>query len=421
MNQQPVILCVDDEMRNLSLLEAVLTPRGYQTMLAQDGHTALAMLRNERVDLVLLDVMMPNMTGFEVCRRIKADSTTRAIPVLFVTYLEDTSVETRGLELGAADYLVKPIVPAVLQARVQTHLALKEHRDQMEELAETRARQLLHAERLSTLGTLTAGIIHEISSPLTYVLGFADALYADMRRIRRQMPPRLEPEAELITAWRHFLEKNSEPAASIVEGANRIRVIMESMRKFSRRGQTKKAPVDLLGCIENALTLCHNAIKYHVAVLKKVDTGLAPVVANAQQMEQVFVNLFKNAADAMGKQKKGALTITLRQEDSVIRCTIEDDGPGIPPEQLETIWEPFFTTKDAETGTGLGLSVSRGIIEEHQGRLWAENREQGRGARFVLELPVPLPPRQEDTVGLAPAGNRKGCYAQPSYQGEETT
>jgi signal transduction histidine kinase len=136
-------------------------------------------------------------------------------------------------------------------------------------------------------------------------------------------------------------------------------------------------PVSLVGCIENALILCHNALKYHVAVHKEVASGLDPVMANGQQVEQVFVNLFKNAADAMDSKDKGTLTITLAPANNgFIRCTVEDNGPGIEPQQLESIWQPFFTTKDAETGTGLGLSVSRGIIEEHQGRIWAENREQ---------------------------------------------
>lgn len=388
MNPQPVILCVDDELRNLSLLEAVLTSRGYLTVLVQDGETALAKLCSQPIDLVLLDVIMPGMDGFEVCRRIKADSSTCAIPVLFVTSLEDTAVETRGLELGAADYLIKPFVTAVLQARVQTHLALKAHRDRMEELAETRARQLVHAERLSTLGTLAAGVIHEINSPLTYVLGFASLLLNGIQQLVGQMPP-LEPhETRLMADWRAFLEHNAEGAARVVEGAHRIHFIMESMRKFSRRGQVEKVQVSVPGCIENALTLCHNTLKYHVTVHKEVAADLPPVIANAQQLEQVFVNLFKNAADAMDKQKKGTLTITLLRENGVVRSIVEDNGPGLDPAQLDTIWEPFFTTKDAETGTGLGLSVSRGIIEDHQGRIWAENRGQGEGARFIVELPV---------------------------------
>ncbi|NTV14105.1 MAG: response regulator [Desulfobulbaceae bacterium] len=388
MNRQPVILCVDDDPGVLALLDVLLTRRGYRTILAHEGEAALVKLHSEQIDLVLMDVMMPRMDGFEVCRRIKADSATSTIPVLFVTSVGDTEVETRGLELGAADYLVKPIVPAVLQARVQTHLALKENRDRMEELAEARARQLIHAERLSSIGTLTAGIIHEINSPLTYVLGFANSLREDMQKLAGQMPARGGEEAELLLAWRRFLEEDMDLAEQIVEGASRIRVIMESLRKYSRRGQVDKVLVNLAGCIENALLLCRNALKYHVTVLKELPFDLPPVLVNAQQIEQVFVNLFKNAADSIGEKNQGTLSIALLKVAGVIRCTVVDNGPGIIREDLETIWEPFFTTKDAESGTGLGLSVSRGIIEEHQGRIWAENLEPGPGARFVVELPV---------------------------------
>lgn len=385
---RPTILIVDDQPTNIKLLNELLR-NDYTVISATNGIEALTLAASpNQPDLILLDIMMPGMDGFEVIRRLKAESATRAIPVLFVTSLDDSTVETKGLKLGADDYLTKPIVPAVLQARVQTHLALKAHRDRLEELAETRARQLVHAERLSTLGTLAAGIIHEINSPLTYVLGFAETLHNDMRQLASRMPPGTSSESELPAAWQKFLKGDMEMAAGVVEGATRIRVIMESMRKFSRRGQAEKTPIALAGCLENALTLCRNALKYQVTVHKDLAPDLPPVLANAQQMEQVFVNLFKNAADAMTGQEKGTLTISLRRAAKIIRCTIEDNGPGIAPEQLETIWEPFFTTKNAETGTGLGLSVSRGIIEDHQGRIWAENREHETGARFVVELPV---------------------------------
>lgn len=388
MDQQAVILCVDDEPINLAFLEGVLEPRGYRIVLARDGEAALTRLAAERIDLVLLDVMMPGLDGFAVCRRIKSDNSTSAIPVLFVTSLEDDSCESSGLSLGAADYLTKPIVPAVLVARVQTHLALKAHRDRLEVLAETRARQLLHAERLSTIGALTAGIIHELNSPLTFVLGFANVLLEDMQELAGRLPPPAENEPEELAACRQLLEKDTELVVRMVDGAGRIRRIMESMRKFSRREQQDKSPVSLAGCIESALVLCHNALKYQVTVHKNLDADLPPVMANAQQLEQVFVNLFKNAADAMNQKRNGELIITLGRENGVIRCTVEDNGPGIDLEQQATIWEPFFTTKDAESGTGLGLSVSRGIIEEHQGRIWSENRGKREGARFVVEMPA---------------------------------
>lgn len=140
----------------------------------------------------------------------------------------------------------------MLVARVKTHLALKMHRDRLEVLAETRARQLLHAERLSTIGALTAGIIHELNSPLTFVLGFANVLLEDMQDLAIRMPPPADDEAEELAACRQFLEKDKELVVRMVDGAGRIRKIMESMWKFSRRDQLEKTPVSLVGCIENA-------------------------------------------------------------------------------------------------------------------------------------------------------------------------
>jgi signal transduction histidine kinase len=388
MNQKAVILCVDDELIDLSLLEAVLVPRGYQTVLVQDGETALATLRNQQIDLVLLDVMMPDMDGFALLRQIKTDRHSSAIPVLFVTSLQDTDSEIKGLELGAADYLIKPIVPAVLMARLQTHLALKAHRDRMEELAKDYARQITHTERLSTLGTLTAGIAHEINSPVVYALGFANALLTDMQKLAGRITSSESGKTELLAACGIFFAKGIDRAARVVEGITRIRDIMEAMRKFVCHEQAEKTIISLDTCIDNALALCHNELKYHVTVHKEVATELSPVMANGRQLEQVFVNLFKNAADAMDRNQKGVLDIGLRRVNGCIRCSIENNGPGITPALLETIWEPFFSTKGPESGTGLGLSVSRGIIKSHQGRIWAENRELNAGVRFVVEIPV---------------------------------
>ncbi|MEW6219021.1 MAG: response regulator [Thermodesulfobacteriota bacterium] len=381
------IMVVDDDEVHLDVLARALED-DYQLRIAPDGEAALKAIGPSPPDLILLDIVMPGMDGYEVCRRLKAREETRNIPVVFLTCLTDEQDEAQGLALGAVDYITKPFNPELLKARVRGHLQLKLHRDHLEELADRRARQLIHAERLATLGTLAAGIVHEISSPLAYVLGFADALHADLAKLASRMPPPAEAEPAVLADWRHFLAEDGDMPARIGEGARRILAIMELMRRFACRGQQAKRPVPVAGCIESALALCHNALKYHVTVRKDLAADLPPVMAYAHQLEQVFVNLFKNAADAMSQQQEGVLAIVLRQVDGVLRCTVEDSGPGIPPEDLAAIWEPFFTTKDEDTGTGLGLAISRGIIEDHQGRIWAEDRGEGAGARFVVELPV---------------------------------
>lgn len=389
MSQQPRILCVDVDTEYLYQLEEVLQPRDYQTVLAQDGKTALAALRSRQIDLVLLDVMMPRVTdGFEVLRQIKEGFRGNTIPVLIVTTMNDMATEIRGLELGAADYLRKPISPAVLRARLQTHLAMKAYRDRMDELVKMYAQQMTHAERLSTLGTLTAGIAHEINSSLVYVLGFSSSLLAEMRKLMSRMAASQDSQLELLAACHHFLVKGTDRADRVTKGLTRIQGIMESMRKFSCREEMGKALISMNDCIDNALALCHNELKYHVTVHREAAPDLPPVMANGQQLEQVFVNLFKNAADAMDKNQKGMLEISLSHENGFIRCAVEDNGPGIEPVLLGTIWEPFFSTKGVEDGTGLGLPISREIIDCLQGRIWAENRELNAGARFVVELPA---------------------------------
>jgi signal transduction histidine kinase len=279
---------------------------------------------------------------------------------------------------------------AELRARMtqfeEAHRKLRDHVQQMEAQAENHAQLLLHADRLAKLGTLSAGIAHEINTPLTYIGGHASVLQvclSKLERIRDQLPADSPLSADLAKV----IDQVKISSESINEGTQRITSIVNSMMKFSRRTTDEPAPCSLRQVIDESLNLCHNSLKYHVTVVNQVPHELPTVLANIQQLSQVFVNLFQNAADAMRARGDGTLTLLAEVGTSSITVRVEDTGTGIDPQHMSSIWESFFTTKGPDEGMGLGLAICKAIVENHNGRIWAENRPEG-GARFFVELPI---------------------------------
>ncbi len=370
------VLIVDDEPENIRILIRALKSMCVTTA-ATDGSSALEIVFSiNRPDLILLDIMMPGMNGYEVCERLKENSDTSDIPVIFITALSDSFDEARGFEAGAADYITKPFKPDIVQARVATHLELKKHQDHLLTLAEQRAKQMIHMERLASLGTLGAGLVHEINNGLSTIIGPLTILEDCLIQVRHTFPG----SASLI-------EKSMQYLGYMKQGVDRINSIARSMNRFSRRDDGQKGDFLCEDCIQEALTLCHNKLKKNIEVSKHVEPKNLTAYVDKRQLEQVLINLFINAADAMSSVKKGLLDITAYHGQSIVRIIVEDNGPGIPEDKLENIWEPFFTTKNQYNGTGLGLSICKGIIEDHGGNIRAENRAEG-GARFIIELPL---------------------------------
>lgn len=168
-------------------------------------------------------------------------------------------------------------------------------------------------------------------------------------------------------------------------GAQRIGRLVERMRLHSRKGSGEKSLENINAVIEKAAELCANRLKY-IAYETAFDEKLPDIPLNPQELEQVFVNLFKNAVDALDK-KGGILKVSTALADEKIIIRFEDNGPGVHPEQGEKIFEAFYSTKSPESGTGLGLSVTRGIVESHGGQIHLEESKMG-GAAFVIELPL---------------------------------
>ncbi len=259
-------------------------------------------------------------------------------------------------------------------------MKLEKYASAMERLAETRAQQLLHAERLVTLGTLSAGIAHELNNPLASVA--ANAQLAD--RYWQALSPELAAEMKGDARRAMVIEEMPQTLSALSESAQAAIAIVRNVREFSRRSGRCANEVSLRELLDRALRILQHEMKYGVQVYIHIPDDLPPLTAEGQKLEQVFLNLFANAAQAMNG--KGELRVTVTREKAQLRIVVDDTGPGFTPEALKHLFEPFFTTKPPSIGTGLGLPIVSQIVKEHGGRITACNRAEG-GARFVIELP----------------------------------
>ena len=388
----PLILVIDDDPIVQKILVSMLKQAGYDVIQAFRADEGLAIAEKKIPELILLDIMMPEMNGFEAITKLKEHEATQEIPVIFLSAKVEPADKVKGLELGAADFVNKPFDRAELQARIRTQIklkrqeeALKGYSQNLEKMVEERTRQLLHADRLASLGTLSAGIAHEINNPTTFITGNLQT-FEQFWRVALNFLEKI-PEAKEDKKLQYVLKELPAMIQSIRYGADRITEIVSGLKTFARKDSSEKKNTDVRQCLDEALSLTHNRLKYYVTIDKDIDPDLPKLWANAQQLVQVFVNLLLNTADAVG-EREGRLSIKITKYGvKKVKIEFRDDGQGIPPEIRGKIFDPFFTTKPLGQGTGLGLSITHGIIQDHNGTIEVES-EPARGSIFTITLPT---------------------------------
>lgn len=418
------LLIVDDDAVNRALLAGFLKNDSYNRLCANSGEEALAIAARQPLDLILLDIMMPGMSGIEVAERLKRDERTRAVPIIMVTALTDRQSRLAALSSGAEDILNKPVDRAELQMRVRNLLRLKHYQDFLSEhfgileneitertlqlervnsrLLEAQDR-LAQSERLASLGQLAAGVAHEINNPIAYVnanLGsfgtylkhlvkLLDAYQALAQSVPPDAPQRRriqQLEAELDS---EFLRQD---ALDLIEesrhGIEAVRDIVQSLKDFARSDASHEwRHADIHKGLDSALNIALNEIKHYADVVKEYG-DLPEIACLPAKLNQVFLNLLVNAGQAIAEKAQGRGTIRVRTGHDVRQVWVEisDTGCGIAPEHLKRIFDPFFTTKPEGSGTGLGLSLSYGIVRVHGGRIEVHSK-LGEGACFRVILP----------------------------------
>lgn len=368
----PLILVVDDNPLNVEPLCELLAAMGYRVDQALDGRTALRIARERLPDLILLDVMMPGMNGFEVCDELKRDPVTERIPVVFVTALSETEDKLRGIEVGGDDFLTKPFNRPILLARVRSLLRLKAARDEVE----ASYRKLQALERLKD--DLMKMIVHDLKSPLTGIMGTIEmALDNELGDI----------SDELRALLRDGMSRGTE-ALQLMDD------LLELTRLEESRVNLALEPVHVGLLLDSIAEEWRVRVEQQGCRIEKQIASEREVPMDQHLVRRVFSNLIGNALRHGGEDIAIQLSVADERENGAC-FTVRDDGIGIPPAYHDLIFRKFGSVREVKPGnTGLGLTFSKLAVEAHEGRIWVES-DTGQGAAFHFTIPGSLDPAAE--------------------------
>jgi signal transduction histidine kinase len=361
--EQGSLLIVDDTPANIDVLVDLLSPK-YRTRIATNGKTALALCAKEAPDLILLDIMMPEMDGYEVCSRLKEMEETKNIPIIFVTAKGETQDETKGLALGAVDYISKPITPAVVLARVETHLEVNRQRQKIE----TAYNQLQELEALRD--NLVHMMVHDMRTPLTIMRGHLELL-----AMKGNLGDKANDHVERIT--------NS--CVGLIE---MVSTLLDVSRFDNNEMPLKLEEQDIVRLAKEA-TAAYQALGDGPRVVFEPSFDSLKLQCDQGIIERVITNLIGNAVKFT--PQSGTVDLVLEKSDQWAKISVTDTGPGIAPEYHEKIFERFgqveMYKKKRKYSTGLGLTFCKLAVEAHGGTIGVDS-EVGKGSTFWFRLPI---------------------------------
>lgn len=363
-----LILIVDDIAKNVQLLGKILDNQGYGVVAVTDSMQVVKTTKNHKPDLILLDIMMPGKSGFEVCRELKADDELSDIPIIFLTARSEVEDVTKGLNLGGADYVTKPFNSGELLARIDTHLSLKNARDQIIRQQEKLQKLTKTKEKMYSIAA------HDLKGALMGIYGLAEL--ADSKLKEESVPEKIKKYVRLIY--------HGACASNLLLGnllawtrlqTDKLRL---SPEKFSLSDEIEK----------NVQLLQIQAQKKEIDIQVELKNKEVVTVADRQMLSTVIRNLLSNAIKFSREGDKVVLKVV--QEDSGIQLSVIDEGIGMPAEIQNHIFNPEERPSrpgtDKESGAGLGLLLCKEFIEAHNGEIRVES-EPGQGTSFQLAIP----------------------------------
>jgi two-component system sensor histidine kinase/response regulator len=380
------ILLVDDTPDNLRLLSVMLTENGYKTRKVINGERALQAVEVVTPDLILLDINMPNMNGYEVCRRLKEIERTREIPVIFISALDDVFDKVKGFQAGGVDYITKPFQVEEVLARVNTHLNIRKLQKQLQQQNAQLQEEILH--RLSTeeanaqlkaletqlrqqLNVFLHAVSHDLRNPVigtNMVLNNLTNQVGDVIEIPRKVLERMQQSNE-----RQLGLINSLIETHVAE----VWGLKLNYKSIELRSLVQSALIDLQPMLD----------KEEVVMCDRISPNLPLIEVDPLHLVRVYQNLIGNA---LKHNPPGFhLTLDAKVENEWLRCTVADNGVGISKEQSENIFDLYFqgSQKRQSVGLGLGLYLCQHIIQAHGGNIGVES-EFGSGTTFWFTLPL---------------------------------
>lgn len=367
-NESVKILMVDDRTENLLALESILDGQGYALVRANSGRDALRHLLEEDFAIILLDVQMPEMDGFETATMIKEREQTRHIPIIFLTAIEKSEAYAfKGYMAGAVDYLYKPFVPEILKAKVAVFVDLyrktAEVKRQLESIRALNAQLQVANQELEAF---SRSVSHDLRAPLRHLQAFSQLLET-------------RHAAQLDEGGKDFLQRIREAAAHMDQ-------LIEDILKLSRVTITemRRSPVDL-----SALSFSILSALQAGEPQRRVECAIAPgvkAVVDGPLLRIALENLLGNAWKFTSRKERARIEFGVQAGDPAVYF-VRDDGAGFPQQYVGMLFQPFQRLHSAEqfAGTGIGLSIVQRVVARHGGRIWAEG-EEGKGATFSFTL-----------------------------------
>jgi signal transduction histidine kinase len=372
------ILIVDDVADNLEMLTAMLERQGHHVRIARSGREALDDIDSNPPDLVLLDIQMPEMNGYEVCQRIKSNEATASIPVIFLSAFAETDDILRGFDVGGVDYVSKPFKFREVAARVHNQIAIAQQRQrliqQREEIAALRERDKRQFEQLKAMQErFLHATAHDLKNPLTTI-----SLYVQM----------LESKAASAEAE----DKLADIAAGIRQSSQKMRMLITDILDLAQMQiglELQRIPVTLQDVVrDSAANFDLIAADADVRLIINLPDAPLRVPVDTGLMERVFDNLISNAIKYT--PAGGQVTVTARSVEHETCVSVADTGPGIPEDDLPHLFEAFYRIRKAthsqQSGSGLGLAIVQAIVEQHDGRVQVDTT-LNEGSTFSVCLP----------------------------------